>query len=285
MTRRLDLPSRATATAAVAAVLLATAFTVPAHAHDPDALWKIVHGRCVADQQANHLPAPCASIDLDGGEADGSAVLKDIEGASQYLLIPTARITGIESPAILAPDAPNYFARAWAVVPLVDDRLHRILPRQDLALAINSESGRSQDQLHIHVDCIRPDIRAALDHAAPAIGTTWHNLPTRLASHRYRAIWLPGDTLADATNPFRILASSLSDPSTEMGSHTLVLVGASRHGRPGFILLDGKAGPLSTTLSPHIKLGSGSGEELEDHTCRIASTMTATSNQAHAQLD
>lgn len=276
MKRRPNLPSRA-----AAAALLAVAFTVPAHAHDPDALWKIVHGRCVADQQTNHLPAPCASIDLDGG----SAVLKDIEGASQYLLIPTARITGIESPAILAPDAPNYFARAWAVVPLVDDRLHRTLPRQDLALAINSESGRSQNQLHIHVDCIRPDIRAALDHAAPAIRTTWRTLPQRLALHRYRAIWLPGDTLADTTNPFRVLASSLADPSAEMGRHTLVLVGASRHGRPGFILLDGKAGLLSTTLSPAIKLGSGSGEELEDHTCRIANIMTATSNQAHAQPD
>src|ERR1700744_3058357 len=39
-----------------------------AHAADPDALWKIVHGRCVPDQQANGKPAPCVSVSLQGGE-------------------------------------------------------------------------------------------------------------------------------------------------------------------------------------------------------------------------
>lgn len=239
----------------------------PATAHDPDALWKIVHGRCLPSLRANHVPTPCVSVDIAGGETAGFAILKDIEGASQYLLIPTGKITGIESPAILAPDATNYFAHAWDAVTLVDARLGRVLPRRDLALAINSESGRSQNQLHIHVDCISISTRAALDRAAMHIGTQM--LPRRLALHRYRAIWLPGQELGD-TNPFQVLAHSLADPETEMARHTLVLVGAERHGQPGFFLLDGKAGALSTTLSPRIKLGSGSGEELEDHACRIA---------------
>ena len=238
-------------------------------AHDPDALWKIVHERCVPDQQANHSPAPCTSIDLDGGEAHGSVILKDIEGASQYLLIPTARITGMESPVILAPDAPNFFARAWAAVPLVGERLHRVLPRQDLSLAINSEDGRSQNQLHIHIDCIRPDIRSIVDRAMPGVDAHWRMLPTRLRLHRYRAIWLPGEFLSDV-DPFRVLAGSLSDPSQQMGRHTLVLLGAVKNGQPGFVLLDGQASRLSTVLTPRIKLGSGSGEELQDHSCRIA---------------
>ena len=250
---------------------LASGILVPgsARAHDPDALWKIVHDRCVPDQLEHRSPAPCASVDLAGGVADGSAVLKDIEGASQYLLIPTARITGIESPAILAPDAPNFFARAWDATALVDARLHRLLPRRDLSLAINSQSGRSQEQLHIHVDCIGPEIRAALDRAAPAIGARWTLLPVRLALHRYRAIWIPGNGLGDV-NPFRLLAASLADPAREMGRHTLVLVGEIRGGQPGFVLLDGEAGPLGAMLSPWIRLGSGSGEELQDHACRIA---------------
>ncbi len=251
---------------AVATGLLAAE---PARAHDPDALWKIVHDRCVPDQLAHRSPAPCASVDLSGGEADGSAVLKDIEGTSQFLLIPTARISGIESPAILAPDAPNFFARAWSATALVDERLHRLLPRRDLSLAINSRSGRSQEQLHIHVDCIAPEVRAALDRAAPAIGAQWRPLPVRLALHRYRAIRIPGDSLADV-NPFRLLAASLADPGREMGRHTLVLVGEVRDGQPGFVLLDGEAGPLAALLGPRIALGSGSGEELQDHACRIA---------------
>jgi CDP-diacylglycerol pyrophosphatase len=240
-----------------------------AHAHDPDALWKIVHGRCVPDQLAHADPAPCARVDLSHGENNGTAVLKDIDGPEQYLLIPTARITGIESPAILAPDAPNFFAEAWRATALVDDRLHHVLPRQDFALAINSLRGRSQNQLHIHVDCIRADIRAALDRASADIGTRWRTLPMRLALHRYRARWIPGDMLGDA-NPFRLLAASLADPAAEMGRHTLVLVGGARDGRPGFVLLDGMSGPLSVTLVQHVKLGPGSGEELEDHSCGIA---------------
>ncbi|WP_419731223.1 CDP-diacylglycerol diphosphatase [Lichenicola sp.] len=249
----------------LAGVLLAVA--LPPHrawCRDPDALWKIVHGRCVPDMQANHTPAPCVGVD-----PAGSAVLKDIKGASQYLLIPTARITGIEAPEILAPGVPNYFARAWSVTSLVDERVHRRLPREDFALAINSMDGRSQNQLHIHVDCIRPDIHLALDQALPGIGTHWQTLPMPLASHRYRAIWLPGAELGD-TDPFQVLARSLADPAHEMGRHTLVLVGADRQGTPGFILLDGQADATTGIIGSALGLAPGSGEELEDHACRIA---------------
>ncbi len=246
--------------------LVAAAAT--ATARDPDALWRTVHERCVPDQRTRGDPAPCASVDLSHGEQAGSVVLKDAKGDAQYLLIPTARIEGIESPAILAPDAPNYFAEAWAATRLVDARLHQTLPREDFALAINSKAARSQDQLHIHVDCIRADVRAALAPVAAGLDGTWRTLPMPLALHRYRALWLPGGT--PGANPFRLLAASLADPATEMGRHTLVLVGATRNGQPGFVLLDGMSGPLPAMILPGIRLGPGSGEELEDHGCRIA---------------
>ena len=57
--------------------------------------------------------APFAVVDLWEGDAKGYAVLKDLVGAAQYLLIPTARVPGIESLLLLAPEAPNYFADAW----------------------------------------------------------------------------------------------------------------------------------------------------------------------------
>jgi CDP-diacylglycerol pyrophosphatase len=98
-----------------------------AHA-DPDALWTIVHDRCVPDRQHYGDPAPCAWVNLSSGKQNGYAVLKDIAGTTQYLLIPTARITGIESPAILAPDATNYFAAAWRVrYPVLDFSPHRVI--------------------------------------------------------------------------------------------------------------------------------------------------------------
>ena len=78
----------------IAVVLIALAGA--AHAADPDALWKIVHNRCVPNQAQNHDPKPCAEVTLD------VAVLKDLVGVAQYLLIPTAQIAGMESPALLA---------------------------------------------------------------------------------------------------------------------------------------------------------------------------------------
>jgi CDP-diacylglycerol pyrophosphatase len=55
-----------------------------------------------------------------------------------------------------------------------------------------------------------------------------------------------------------------------MIAHTLVLVGAERDGQEGFILLDGKAAVLAVAISSWVKMGFGSGKELEDHSCRIA---------------
>ena len=253
-------------------IVLMSVLPVTTYAGNPGVLWKIVHERCVPNQRAHKNPSPCASVDLSHGETSGTAILKDIRGATQYLLVPTAQVSGIETPAIVTFDAPNYFAAAWTATALIDDRLHHVLPRQDFALAINSEERRSQNQLHIHVDCIRAEIRVALDQVMNRIGPHWQDLPIHLATHRYRALWVPGASL-DNTNPFRLLAASLTSPATEMRHHSLVLVGAIRDGKPGFILLDGISNPLSKAPDPKSRLGSGSGEELEDHACQIASQM------------
>jgi CDP-diacylglycerol pyrophosphatase len=134
-------------TIAVLATLAIAACTPAAAAH-PDALWTIVDGQCVPDQRNNGDPAPCALVDLESGYA----VLKDLVGNTQFLLIPTVRIGGIESPQILAPHAPNYFADAWRARSFVEQRAGRALPRDWLSLAINSAAARSQNQLHIHID-------------------------------------------------------------------------------------------------------------------------------------
>lgn len=239
----------------VAGLVVAGLVVAPARAGDPHALWRIVHDRCMHDQQQHRMPAPCALVD----EAGGFAVLKDIVGAEQFLLIPTVRLAGIESPELLRGDAPNYFADAWAQVPLLEARLHRKLPREDIALAINSAYGRSQDQLHIHIDCIGAPVHAALMAQLDAIGSGWSELRTPLAGHRYRAMRIAGERLE--ANPFHRLAQSLPGPAQQMGRHTLVLVGA-RFPEPGFILLDGRLDLL--------RLDRAAGETLQDHSCAIA---------------
>ena len=236
---------------------LFAAFALPACAADPDALWNIVGGQCVPNVQAKHDPAPCISVDLDGGYA----VLKDLSGATQVLVIPTARVTGIESPALLDPAAPNYWADAWRARHDVEQLAHREIPREDIALAVNSVYARSQDQLHIHVDCIRPDVRDALNTAIDRIGPKWAPLDFSLAGHRYRAMRIAGEDLGDA-NPFKLLADGDPTARAEMGLETLVLAGAVfADGSPGFILLSDRFDP-----SMH---DAASGESLMDHGCQV----------------
>jgi CDP-diacylglycerol pyrophosphatase len=251
----------AACTSALMLVLaLNLALAGPAHS-DANALWHIVHNMCVPDQEQHSSPAPCRLVDLHGGEQNGYALLKDLIGASQFLLIPTARISGIESPALLAPGAPNYFAAAWRSRTYVDRSLGKTLPRDDIALAINSISGRSQNQLHIHIDCVRPDVRAVLRQYDTAIGDRWAPLRVPVSGHPYLAVRVDAENL-DGVNPFRLLADGVPGARDNMGRHTLVVVGASFSDGPGFVILDDHADPA---------LGdSASGEELQDHDCALA---------------
>lgn len=198
----------------------------------------------------------------------------DRAGRYQYLVLPLARVSGIESPALQAPDAPNYFADAWAARFYVEAALHASLPRDSLSLVVNSAPGRSQDQSHIHVDCIRPDVRATLRHLLPAITEQWHPLSDPLPPHRhdYQARWVDGETLA--VDPFKVLAEALPHGDT-MASHSLVVVGAySPDGHPGFILLSGHADPaqgdrgsgdegrVSIARSPRIPVHDWTGRDI-----------------------
>lgn len=241
-----------------ASVLLVLSLSpAPAAAASSDALWKIVHGLCATNETAFHSPAPCSAVDLDGGWA----VLKDIRGDTQHLLIPTTRVSGIESKALLAPDAPNYFEAAWRARDFAFRSLGRSLPRDDMGLAVNSAYGRSQNQLHIHIDCVRPDVRDALSAGQARIGERWSEFPTPLAGHKYEVMRLLGEDFGDE-NPFKILAHTNAAARADMGRMTLVALGATfANGTVGFYLLADRAKPFP--------FDRGSGEDVLDHSCRL----------------
>lgn len=235
------------------------ACAAPARAGDADALWHLLHERCVPDFLANANPAPCAEVDQPQAPGGGWVVLKDRDGATQYLVMPTEKITGIEDPAILAPDAPNFFAAAWAARHYFLAKIGHDLSRDTISLAINSPYGRTQNQLHIHIDCVRPDVAAALAAHLAQFGDAWAPLP--LAGHGYRARRLDGPDLV--ANPFRLLAADPSVGAAGLGRHTLVLVAETfADGSDGFVLLDDQV---------DVPTGDrASGEELQDHSCAIA---------------
>jgi CDP-diacylglycerol pyrophosphatase len=248
------------ACAALLAWLGAWAPALPARDKDPNALWAMVHNQCVPASQRGQLPAPCASVVPAGGGPLGYAILKDRHGPAQYLLIPTARISGIESPLLLRAGAINYFAAAWQARGYVRAALHRSLPREAISLAINSRDGRSQEQLHIHIDCLGMDVYTAINSALPRIDARWSALPLTLAGNPYRAIYLPGRELT--ANPFALVAATLPDPRA-MGAQTIAVVAVDDPRRgAGFVVLAGRS---DLARGDH-----GSAEDLQDHGCRIA---------------
>ncbi|NII10275.1 CDP-diacylglycerol diphosphatase [Oleiagrimonas sp. C23AA] len=232
------------------------------HEHHPGALWNIVHHQCLPALKRGGKAMPCAYLKPG---IHGYALLKDRRGRAQYLLMPTARMIGIESPALLAPGATNYLAQAWSWRGLVSGALGTALSRNEIALAVNSKFARSQNQLHIHIDCVDAGVRQQLDAWQGKLSSHWRWLPAPLKRQRYRALVVRGQPLD--VDPFRLLARDLT-PGAGMGAHTLVVVGTTfADGRPGFIVLDGPA-DLATGQR-------GSGEALLDHRCRIASPAAA----------
>jgi CDP-diacylglycerol pyrophosphatase len=237
-----------------------------------DALWEVVLNVCVPGQSQYHNPKPCLQVELDGGIESGFAILRDPRGGTQFLLIPTTRISGIESPIVRGPNATNYFASAWKARFYINEALHQTLPRDEIGLAINSAVSRSQDQLHIHFSCIHADVLEALHKNERRIGKQWAPFNVSFFGHHYAAMWVTGENLSPH-NPFSLLAEKLRGSMPDMANRTLVVIGFTRaEGTKGFVI-----------LADEVKKQSGDlafGEELLDHDCHIA----AKGNNAHVGL-
>jgi CDP-diacylglycerol pyrophosphatase len=168
-------------------------------------------------------------------------------------------ITGIEDPQLLLPGAVDYFTAAWQARRFVEQRLGRPLAREDVGIAVNSIYGRSQGLLHLHVDCLRADVRDELRRRLIGIGHHWSTRPLTLAGHGYRAMRIDGEDKVQV-DPFVALSTGLGIRPDEMGAWTLVLAGERfTNGRPGFVLLAAHADPAAGYRA--------SGEVLLDHEC------------------
>ncbi len=229
----------------------------PARAADSNALWHVVHDLCVTDMRLRGAPAPCLKVDFQGGYA----VLKDIRGATQILLVPTVRMGGIESPQLQGPGGPNYFDEAWKSRGLFERRTGVEVPRDDIALVINSRYARTQGQLHVHIDCVSKEVRDTLKANLNAIGPKWVEVPGGFPPFRYKAMRVMGEDLGEH-DPFKLLAQGDPEARADMGPETLVVVGETfAGGEPGFILLSHRANLL--------RLDFGAGEDLMDHRCAV----------------
>ncbi|MEH1977329.1 MAG: CDP-diacylglycerol diphosphatase [Nostoc sp.] len=157
----------------LAVISITTISISPALTQDRDYLWRKVQ-ECTINQKQKKDPSPCQYVDLK----NNYAIVYD--HASEYLLIPTVKITGIEDPKIWDsknnPYYPYFWYFAWnETLKYVPNKT----PKQ-LGLAVNSKYGRGQDQLHIHMSCINKKVSDQLEKLAKAqrITTKWPDINT-----------------------------------------------------------------------------------------------------------
>ncbi|EMH4164899.1 CDP-diacylglycerol diphosphatase [Pluralibacter gergoviae] len=223
------------------------------HHGDPNTLRHFVIDECVPNQQHNRSPQPCESVNLPGGYA----LFKDRNGPLQYLLMPTYRINGIESPLLLDPRTQNFFWQAWQNRQVMSARRGSPVPDSAVALAINSRSGRTQNHFHIHISCLRPAVRQHLNALASSISGRWATLPNGLAGHEYLARRVNESELAQRS-PFLMLADEVPNAREHMGRYSLAVV---RQRDGSFVLLATERNLLMMNL--------GTAEDIQDHECRI----------------
>lgn len=238
-----------------AALISATLLGAAARASERDRLREIAQNQCVPHWLRDKDPAPCVSVTIQDATASlrGYSVLRDRKGGAHFLLIPLEPVSGIESAAVWVPGAPNYFQDAWSARAALAKVVGHDVPRSAIGLAINSMYTRSQDQLHIHIECLGKALHDLLIANASRITESWS--PSDIDSRHYQALRVMGTDLGEA-NPFALLAERLPGAKDSMGDYTLVVAGMNFKDGPGFVLLAGKSTP--------------GGELMLDSSCAVA---------------
>lgn len=237
--------------AAVVVMALVAVITAVNFHKNSDALWHIVNQRCMPGQQEKGDPSPCRQVNIP----HGYVVLKDRNGPLQFLLLPVAKIAGIESQKLLNPATPNYFSDAWRARHFMEERAGKRLDDRVYSLAINSQWGRTQNQLHIHISCLRADIRRRLDDLAPALNARWQTY--RLGEHDYQLRTVTRDEFK-RTSPFILIAAEIPQAREQMGRYGLAVAALADGSR---VLMVVKRNWLMTNRA--------SAEELQDHDCAL----------------
>ncbi|MGQ5289357.1 CDP-diacylglycerol diphosphatase [Pectobacterium actinidiae] len=219
-----------------------------------NALWEIVSEQCVPNQQRNGKPAPCLEVNL----ANGYALFDDRNGPYHDLLIPTDKISGIESTDLLQQGSPNFFAQAWAHRDHLSSELGKPINDAYLSLAINSRYGRSQNQLHIHIACLRPEIYHTLNPQFPTLSSEWKALPVKINGHIYLAKMLTTSELGQS-DPFKALDRYAQQRNESIGKYGLAMVSTQTGDK---VLLASSLDVFNMSL--------GSVGEIQDFSCALA---------------
>jgi len=218
-------------------------------------LRQVTTGLCAPNARLTGFATPCRQVVGD----PGFAVLRAPGERQHFILVPLRPLRGLESPALWQPGQPNWFGLAWRQRWYLSAWGQAAVADERIALALNAPSGRSQDQLHVHLACLRPELRRQLQRLAPGLDEHWRVLPEALAGSRYQARRL-SETQLLAADFFPALASQPPYPLPDLRLSLALVALPSRDASRQFLLLAGRAGSQPGDL--------GSAERLLAADCR-----------------
>ncbi len=201
--------------------------------NDDDSLWKDVDG--VNPKQKGPNIEVVEEGNLGYALHDGNR--RGESHKYNLLVIPTARITGIECDQILNPnDVLNLWSAAWGKV---KERFGKSLKPTEWMLGINSKFGRSHNQLHIHLTGLDKNIRTQLDRLTnvPTDLTKWNDSLYVLGDHAYRIVKVK----SLETNPFNLLQDHVAQKFKDRFDQSLVVVADAKGDGHYLIATQGKA--------------------------------------------
>jgi CDP-diacylglycerol pyrophosphatase len=218
-----------------ALVFAATAFATSAIGLNRLALWQVVR-TCVADFRLTGAAFPCLEVDLSGGQERGDVILRS-PLSNDLIVAPTRQIVGIEDPFLQPPGAPNYFSAAWRARSFLKGADGRTPERDEIALVANSAVVRTQDQLHIHVGCLKSPAKRALDAAAPKVPIgKWVRIGAVIPHTVFWGMRIKGTDPSDI-EPFRLAAEVIVDKVITLRNLTIAEVGVRVEGDSQFLVL------------------------------------------------
>jgi CDP-diacylglycerol pyrophosphatase len=196
---------------------------------------------------------------------DGWALLKDLRGETQFLVV--ARDAGDRLGHYDQPE-PKLWSAAWAARACVQEIAreidHRIIPLDNIGVMMNSRFGASQDRQHIHVDAIYPErLNQLMEAYAVHAGDAAKPWTVSLGGTSYSVVQRAG---IDDQQIFADMAHSPLGPSTAITEAVIAIPGGK-----GVLELTGEANGLGTGSAendlqvPHPPLDNHSGGPRPEH--------------------
>ena len=171
-----------------------------------------------------------------------------------------SRFASTEDPWLQSPEAPNYFDAAWRARTFLKTADGRTPGRDEVALAVNSALARSQDQFHIHLGCLVPAARRAVEAFAPKLPIgKWARVGTVNRMSEFCGLRI-GQTDLAGVDPFRLITQELADQVQDQALLMIAVAGTR-------IANDDQMVILAFNVGASTSLGQVSAEEIVDPAC------------------